>query len=104
MVVLSQPGLHDYAQGSVVDIVAIADSGWRFDSWTGDVADPSSATTTVTVATDMVVTALFKQSKLIWWLIGGGSAAVLAAGVLVGLAIRRRARMAVIRDNVQGRE
>jgi uncharacterized repeat protein (TIGR02543 family) len=83
-------GSHSYAPGSVVDIVAIPDSGWRFDGWTGDVADPTSTTTTVKVAADIAVTANFKQSWLIWWLVGGGLVFVLTSSALVHMAVRHR--------------
>jgi hypothetical protein len=36
-----------------------ATSDWRFDGWTGDVADPDSASTTVTMDSDKMVTANF---------------------------------------------
>jgi uncharacterized repeat protein (TIGR02543 family) len=52
-------GTHTYPQGTVVNITATPASGWQFDGWTGDVADPTSATTTVTMNTDKTVTANF---------------------------------------------
>jgi len=54
-------GSHTYDAGSVVDISATADSGWRFDHWSGNVADPSSSSTTVTMDSDKTVTAYFVQ-------------------------------------------
>jgi parallel beta-helix repeat protein len=54
-------GDHDYDEGIVVDITAIPDSGWEFDSWTGDVADTSSVTTTVTMNSGKTVTATFTE-------------------------------------------
>ena len=47
--------------GSVINIEAIPDSGWQFDSWSGDVADPKSAITTVTMASDKTILANFSQ-------------------------------------------
>jgi hypothetical protein len=52
-------GSHTYDAGSVVDISATADSGWRFDHWSGNVADPSSSSTTVTMDSNKRVTAYF---------------------------------------------
>ncbi|MCD6567706.1 MAG: PKD domain-containing protein [Dehalococcoidia bacterium] len=52
-------GGHDYTSGTAVPITAIPDAGWLFDSWTGDVADTLSASTTVTVDADKTVTASF---------------------------------------------
>jgi len=55
-------GTHEYHEGDVVDIIATAASGWEFDGWTGDVADPDSATTTVTMDADKTITANFSES------------------------------------------
>ncbi len=55
-------GEHDYPVSTVVNITAIPASGWQFDSWTGDVADPSSASTTVTMDADKTVTANFSRA------------------------------------------
>ena len=54
-------GDHDYPEGEVVDITATPDAGWRFDNWTGDVADPDSVTTTVTMDEAKTVTANFSK-------------------------------------------
>ena len=53
-------GTHTYDEDTVVDIVAMAAEGYLFTGWTGDVADESSATTTVTMTKDMTVTATFE--------------------------------------------
>ena len=52
-------GEHEYGEGTVVTITATANSGYVFSSWTGDVANISLATTTVTMDTDQDVTANF---------------------------------------------
>jgi hypothetical protein len=54
-------GDHTYLDGTVVNITATPDSGWEFDSWSGDVADPDDATTTVTMDSDKTVTANFVE-------------------------------------------
>ena len=54
-------GSHQYAEGTVVNISATPSPGWQFDSWTGDVANPSSPTTSVTVDSSKTVTANFSQ-------------------------------------------
>ena len=53
------PGVHPYAQGTVVDISAIPASGYQFVNWTGDVTDVNSASTTVTMDATKTVTANF---------------------------------------------
>ncbi len=53
-------GTHNYAPGSVVTISAIPASGYHFVSWSGDVADPTSITTTVTMNATKTVTANFE--------------------------------------------
>jgi len=52
-------GAHSYNDGTVVNITATPDAGYEFVNWTGDVADPNSATTTVTMNADKTVTARF---------------------------------------------
>jgi hypothetical protein len=54
-------GGHAYNEGSVVGLTASADKGWKFDGWTGDVANQASATTTVIADTDKQVTAEFSR-------------------------------------------
>jgi len=83
-------GSHDYNQGSTVDITAIPDNGWQFDSWAGEVDDTGLTATTISIDSNKTVTAIFKKSWLTWWLTGGGIAVVLIAGALVYMAVRRR--------------
>lgn len=52
-------GRHTYDAGTTVDISAAADAGWEFDSWTGDVTNPSSSSTIVTIDADKSVVANF---------------------------------------------
>ena len=54
-------GPHTYDLGTVVDIVATAGSGWQFVNWSGDVSDPFSVSTTVSMDSDKTVTANFSQ-------------------------------------------
>ena len=54
-------GRHSYGAGTAVDISAVADAGWEFDSWSGDVANPSFSSTTVTIDTDKSVVANFVE-------------------------------------------
>jgi len=55
-------GVHVYSEGRVVTITATPASGWRFDSWTGDlgaVADPVADSTTITMDADYAISANF---------------------------------------------
>ena len=52
-------GTHTIAENTVIDIAASPAAGFAFDHWTGDVADPNSASTTVTMNGDKTVTAHF---------------------------------------------
>ena len=51
-----------YVSGTSVPITATASVGFRFTGWTGPVASPSSAATTVTVTAPTSVTATFASS------------------------------------------
>ena len=58
-------GIFNYEEGSVVDLVAVADSGYVFVEWTGDtdtISDVNSASTTITVDEDYSITATFVES------------------------------------------
>jgi hypothetical protein len=55
-------GVFTYDEGTVVDLVATPDAGYRFVRWTGDVsmiADVYDATTTITMNGDYAITANF---------------------------------------------
>jgi hypothetical protein len=52
-------GTHTYAEDAVVNISASPNTGFEFDHWEGDVADPDEASTTVTMDGDKTVTAYF---------------------------------------------
>ena len=52
-----------YASGTVVNLSAVPNSGYTFSSWTGNVANSASATTTVTMSAAQSVTANFSTSS-----------------------------------------
>jgi Fe-S cluster assembly iron-binding protein IscA len=52
-------GEHEYKEGTVVNISAIPDQDWQFASWSGDVANPNSSSTTVTMDASKSITANF---------------------------------------------
>jgi hypothetical protein len=60
-VIVPAEGTHTYAEDAVISISAIPATGYAFDSWTGDVDDPDSASTTVTMDADKTVTANFAE-------------------------------------------
>ncbi|MCD6221896.1 hypothetical protein J7K25_07045, partial [bacterium] len=51
-----------YDDGTPVDLTATPADGWLFDHWEGDVADPNSASTTVTMNSDKTITAVFVRN------------------------------------------
>lgn len=52
-----------YASGTVVNLSATADSGYTFSGWTGNVANASSASTTVTMSAPQSVVASFVSTS-----------------------------------------
>ncbi|MFC1990988.1 S8 family serine peptidase, partial [Chloroflexota bacterium] len=60
--VIPATGTHSYSEGTVASVNATADSGWQFTEWIGDVANPSSASTNVTMTSDKTVTANFNET------------------------------------------
>lgn len=54
-------GSYIYNENTVVTITASPMEGYRFVSWTGDVADKNSSSTTVTMSGDKTVTANFEE-------------------------------------------
>ena len=85
----SPSGSRSYAWETAVSITATPDAGWRFDGWTGDVADRQSATTVITMNSDKTIIASFYEAKTSWWLIGSVTTAVIVAAT-VWLAGRAR--------------
>ena len=75
-------GSHSYAEGEVITIIATPDSGWRFDSWNGDVANPESSTIKVNVNTSKSISANFVKAFPIWLI----ALIVIVALALIGLA------------------
>jgi hypothetical protein len=78
-------GVFTYDDGTVVDLVATPDEGYRFDEWTGDVgtiADVHDATTTITMDSDYSITAEFvRQYDLTTSSTAGGSVTTPGEGV-----------------------
>lgn len=53
-------GTHTYADGTAVNVNAIADEGWYFDRWEGD-ASGTASSTVVTMDANKSITAVFSQ-------------------------------------------
>lgn len=88
-------GTHDYSEGTLVSIRAVPDSGWQFDSWTGDVTDAKSATTKLIMNSDKTVTANFSQMmtpQTSWLSVGGIIGGLALVGLLIAFLIIRLRR------------
>jgi PKD repeat protein len=48
-------------EGTELNLEAIAEAGWEFDSWTGEVADALEAITTITMDSDKSITVTFTE-------------------------------------------
>lgn len=88
-------GACDYAEGTVLDLVANPAEGYRFVNWTGDVdtvADVTAAVTNITLNGDYSITANFEKisSSTNRPLIGGLIAAVAIIGLLAFFLLKRR--------------
>jgi uncharacterized repeat protein (TIGR02543 family) len=69
-------GVHSYNEGTVVNVSASPAAGFRFVNWSGDVADPNSASTTVTMNANRTATANFQRTYTLTMAVnpsGGGS-------------------------------
>jgi len=68
--ITATPSGGTYDAGTVVTLTAIPNNGYAFKGWTGtSITDKSSLTTTVTINSDMTVTAHFEKTgaHLPWW-------------------------------------
>lgn len=54
-------GNHSYSNGSIVNVTAVPAAYWYFINWTGNVSDPNSTSTNVTMDANKTVTANFDQ-------------------------------------------
>jgi hypothetical protein len=89
------PGEGDfkYNDGTVVNLTAEAEEGYRFVSWTGDVdavADINVTSTTVTIQGDSAIMANFDEIIPANWALVGGIIAVVVVGVALTLFVRKR--------------
>jgi hypothetical protein len=62
-------GNHAYDEGTEVSLTAIANPGWVFDGWAGEVSDPDASDTSIIMDADKEVTAEFlKGAAAMPWL------------------------------------
>ena len=59
-------GVHTYPVCSTVDVEAVADPGWVFENWTGNVADALARQTHITMTGNQSVTANFVEDVVIF--------------------------------------
>ena len=52
-----------YAAGTVVNVSAVANAGYAFQKWNGNVTSTSSAATTITMNKPESITASFKKVR-----------------------------------------
>ena len=60
---VTEPGVgtFTYANGTIVNLKAVPDSGYEFDKWTGNVEDTNAKETTITMNDNYTITANFKK-------------------------------------------
>jgi uncharacterized repeat protein (TIGR01451 family) len=100
------PGTHSVDLNSVIAVQAIANSGYHFTNWTGNVAEPSNPLTTITMTQAETVTANFAtgapSADLYVTVTDGKSAAVAGAKntytIVVGNAGPSYMSGAVVKD------
>jgi hypothetical protein len=83
-VLQSLPWSGSFPSGSTVTLEAAPDSGWQFDSWSGDLTG-STSPTTITMDADKSVTATFSIIMYALSLSGVGNGSVRVNGVLRAL-------------------
>jgi hypothetical protein len=58
-----EPGVHMYEMDSVITLKAVANPGYQFVYWAGDVTEPTAGTTIVNLDGPKIVIAVFERSK-----------------------------------------
>ncbi len=69
-VIIPDEGAFTYYQGDEVSLTAMAENGYRFAKWIGDVgtiADPNAASTTIVMNDDYSVTANFYEMPVVYY-------------------------------------
>lgn len=87
-----RPNTDIYQKGAEVEVIANPESGWQFDSWSGDVADPKSAITIVTMDSDKTIFANFSKQTRWFVLIPAVLGGILVLAIIVIVIRRPRTR------------
>jgi uncharacterized membrane protein YphA (DoxX/SURF4 family) len=80
--ILPAPGEYPHPPGTVINLKATPDKGWKFNGWTPNVSDPKSAETSLTLNSDTQVTAGFSLVWTAWMILGIIFASLILAGIL----------------------
>ena len=85
--VVAAPGEGEfiYKSGAVVELISEPDQGYEFVGWTGDVDNPLSCTTSVTVDQDQIVAARFAKRIHVLSIISNGNGTVTEPGESISL-------------------
>ena len=62
-IVTPAPGIHRFAMNSTITLTAVANPGYQFLYWLGDVAEPTSNRTTVRLDVPKIVIAVFERTE-----------------------------------------
>jgi len=82
-------GRYNVPPGSVINLKAYPDKGWKFDGWTANVNDPKSQITALTINSDTLVKASFSRIWSIWMILGIIIGAIIIAGGIFWFATYR---------------
>jgi len=80
-VTLPGEGVFTYDSGTVVNLQAVPESGYHFVNWSGPVANPNAASTTITMTGNITVTAHFAPDGYTLTIICGSHGSVLGPGI-----------------------
>jgi len=85
-----ETGEHEYAEGTLIEMPADPDDGWKFHHWEIDGTSSELATVSVLVDGDKAVTVYFTRESMLWWTIGGIAGGAVIIGLLMWYFLRWR--------------
>jgi hypothetical protein len=86
-------GQYTYLPGTVINLKATPNKGWKFDGWSSNVSNPTSPITSLTLNSDMLVTASFSRIWPIWMIAGIIIGAMIIIGGIFWFVFRRRKKV-----------